>query len=401
MPLALEGIRVVDLTTWQQGSGAPAILADLGAEVVKVERPGEGDPARGVTLSRRELRSPVRAVFEAANRGKRGVTLDIKHSGGRAVLERLIERADVLAMNFRPGVAERLELDYATLSERHERLIVAQTNGLGSRGPDAGVAVFDVVGQARSGSMVLLSDAKQPLRYVGAWGLSDQLAAIQFANAILAALVARSLHGVGQEVEVSQLGSAMAWQTVPLHTFLFTGQQPVGPSRGESRNPLFNIYRAGDDRWLCLACIPSDRYWAQVCRVLGLEALVADPRFAEDPSRVENAAELVGELDAAFAARPRDEWIERLKAGDIPAGPVQDYADLAADPQVAANGYIQEIDHPAAGRIQVVGVPTRFSRTPPRAPGPAPELGQHTEEVLLELGYSWDDIGELRREGVI
>ena len=401
MSLALEGIRIIDLTTWQQGSGGPGLLADLGAEVIKVERPIVGDPARGVTMSPLEADRPVRSLFEAANRGKRGITLDFKSDEGREVLYALIETADVVAMNFRSGVAARLGVDYATLSTRKPDIIVASTNGLGPDGPEANRGLFDIMGQARSGLMKLLSDPDQPTRYVGPWGLSDQTAAVMFATSILTALVARSLHGVGQEVSVSQLGSSIAWQTLPLHAYLFTGEQPSPRPRKESRTPLFNLYRGSDDLWFCLSCTPPDAYWTRLCSALEREDLATDPRFADNPTRTENAAALVSELDAIFATRPRHEWMERLETHEVIANAVQEYADLLNDPQVRANRYIDEVEHPSMGRMSVVGCPIKLSETPSRGPAIAPEFGQHTEEVLTELGLEWSEISELREKGLI
>ncbi|MCZ6891433.1 MAG: CoA transferase, partial [Chloroflexi bacterium] len=400
MPLALEGVRIIDLTTWQQGSGGPAMLADLGADVVKIEDPVLGDPSRAVSMSPKEAQSPLRSLFEAMNRNKQGMTLNLKSPEGRQILYRMVQGADVVAMNFRPGVAETLGVDYQTLVKYNPKIIVASTNGLGAKGPDASVGLYDIMGHARSGLMTLLSDPEQPLRYVGAWGLSDQTAAIMLAYSILAALVARSNHGEGQEVTSSQLGSAMTWQTLAIQSFLFSNEQPKPLSREKSRSPLFNIYRAKDDRWLCLACTQSERYWPDVLEVLGLANLKEDPTFATEAARSENSAQLITILDERFLSQDRDEWVRALNAHGVLVSAVQDYHDLVRDPQVEANHYIVEMDHPSAGPVKVLGVPLSFSKTPTRAPKAAPEFGQHTETVLLELGYSWDEITNFRDGGV-
>ncbi len=395
----LTGITVLDATIFQNGPYATAMLGDMGADVIKIERPLMGDPGRGVIT--RHGKPALNGYFESNNRNKRSITLNLEQPEGREVFYRLVRGADVVVQNFRVGVAERLGLDFESLKKHNPRIIRASATGLGRKGPDAKHPVFDILGMARSGSLRALQYPESDPEYFVGFGLADQTGAIVLAHAITLALFARERFGIGQDVEISQLGAQLMLQQFAIQGFLFTGNQPRFTTRERSFNPLFNIFPCRDGKWLALACVQADRFWHDICRVLGLESLEDDPRFAEMGARNQHGTELVPELDRAFGRRPRDEWVASLARCGVPVEAVNDYDDLTSDCQVGANDYIVEVDHPSHGRVKAVGIPIRLSETPGKIRRLAPEFGQHTEEVLLEAGYSWEEITALRDKNAL
>ena len=239
------------------------------------------------------------------------------------------------------------------------------------------------------------------LVYTGGFGMADQTGAMVLAHAITMALLARERFGIGQDVEISQLGAQFLLQHMGITRYLISGGSLPAAPRRQVFNPLFSVYECQGGKWLALACLQADRHWKDVCEVLGLGELEVDPRFAQMDERNANGSELVPILDRVFASRPRESWLEALAARRVPCGPVNDYADLAEDAQVQANEYLVEMEHPGVGKIREVGVPIKMSETPGRVRSTAPELGQHTEEVLLEYGFDWDQIQKFRVAGVI
>jgi len=403
MPMPLEGIRVIDWTIWQQGPVASVMLGDLGADVIKIEERVGGDPGRGILKAQGlDLRDRPNFYFEANNRNKRSLTVDLKHPAGVAIVQRLAERADVFVQNFRKGVAGRLGLDAATLRARNPRLVYASASGYGPEGPESGAPSFDYLGLARSGIMYSCGEPDdEPLAIAG--GIADQMGAIMLAYGVVTALLARERTGRGQEVDASHLGS-MAWlQGLGLSARLMLGRALPRQPRRFATNPLWNHYRCGDDRWLALSMLQPDRYWERFCAVLEIPEAAADPRFKTMLDRMMNAGECIALLDEVFARRPRAEWLRRLASGgDFIYSIINSVDDLPDDPQMQANGYVTAFEHPAFGPTQVVGLPVRLSETPGSIRLPAPEFGQHTEEILTEvLGYSWEEIGRLREEEVI
>ena len=401
----LEGVRILEWATWHQGaSGAGIMLGDLGAQVIKIEEPGIGDTLRGV----RELFGAggllpggKNIFFEASNRNKQSITLNLREERGRQVLYRLVEQCDVFTTNFRPGVCQRLKLDYPTLKQYNPRLIYVGTSGYGSQGPYRDQRAYDWIGLAHSGMMTVMGErGMPPLTIVGM--VIDQMGAMVAAYATLAALAARDRWGVGQEVHTSMLGSAIWLQYINVTACLLRGRSMRRSQRSSTTNPLANYYRCADGKWLMVCHPQSDRFWHPFCQALGLESLEADPRFATTDARRENREELIRLLDQAFASRPRREWLEVLERHDLIFSPVNEIEDLPQDPQVLANGFFADFDHPTLGPIKVVAPPLEMSATPATVRSPAPELGQHTEQVLLELGgYTWDDIARLKEEGII
>jgi len=403
MPMPLEGVLVVDWTIWQQGPVASAMLGDLGAEVIKVEERSSGDPGRGMLrMSGVDLADRPNFYFEANNRNKKSIAVDLKKPEGSAIVQALAAKADVFVQNFRQGVADRLGLGARELCRINPRLIYASATGYGANGDESGAPSFDYLGQARSGIMLAAGEPGMPPLAI-AGGIADQMGAVMLAYGILAALHARERFGVAQEVDVSHLGSMTWLQGLSVAARLMMGMAIPRQQRGFAVNPLWNHYRCADDRWIALGMLQPDRYWSDLCRVLGHPELASDPRFADMAVRAGNAGECVAVLDQIFATRPCADWLELLRTGgDFIFTHVNAVDDLPQDPQVIANGYVTDFDHPAFGKTQVVGMPVRLSKTPGSVRLPAPEFGQHTEEILTEvLGYSWEKVASLREDAVI
>ena len=404
MSMVLEGVRVLEWGHWQQGPVSARILGDLGAEVIKIENRVDGDPARG--LARVVGASTAvygrNCLFEHHNRNKKSITLDLIKEKGREILYRLVEKSDVFIQNMRQGTAERLGLDYQTLSRYNPRLIYAMASGWGPQGPISNKPCFDVTGQARSGMMAVAAEPGMPPRALQV-GIGDQLGGLMTAFATVAALLVRERQGIGQKVEASVLGSLTNLLSVNIEFRLVMGQE-FGPFvRTRVGNPLWNHYKCKDDKWIVLTHTQPDRYWPALCRALCLEHLEKDPRFSTMETRAQNAAELISIMDSIFVTKSRAEWLQSLeKSGDLIFEAVNTISDVVEDPQMRANDYIVDFNHPALGKITITGSPMHFSQTPASVRLPAPEFGQHTEEVLQNiLGYTWEDLAKLKAEEVI
>ena len=403
MPMPLEGIRVIDWTIWQQGPVASLMLGDLGADVIKIEERVRGDPGRGMLrMSGVDLKDRPNFYFEANNRNKQSIALDLKKPAGQQIVYQLVAKSDVFVQNFRKGVAARLGLGFDALRRHNPQLIYASASGYGPEGPESSDPSFDYMGQARSGIMLAAGEPDMPPLAI-AGGIADQMGGIMLAYGVLAALVARNRFGIGQEVDASHLGSMTWLQGLSVAARLMMGFAIPRQPRACAVNPLWNHYRCADDKWLSLGMLQPDRYWADLCRVLGRPELGADARFADIRVRAANAGDCVAALDQIFATQPRDHWVRTLRAGGAFIFTiVNSVDDLPDDPQVQINQYVQDFDHPAFGATRVVGMPVRLSETPGRVRAPAPEFGQHTEQVLTDLlGYTWEDVARLRSEEVI
>lgn len=403
MKTPLEGIRVIDWTIWQQGPYSTALLGDLGAEVIKLETL-EGDPGRAIfaVSGSTTERNGKNFYFESNNRHKKSVTLDLKQPEAREIVYRLVAQSDVFVQNYRKGVAGRLGLDYQTLRQHNPKLIYATASGYGPEGPDSGEPSFDYLAQARSGIMNIAGvDSDEPFYLFG--GIADQMGAIMLCYGVITALLARERHGVGQEVNASHLGSMVALQGLNLSCRTILGSEFRRNTRDKSFNPLWNHYRCADGKWLTLGMIQADRYWKDLCNTLGVPELIDDARFKDIKVRGKNCTELIEIFDRVFATRPREEWMKLLKAGgDFIYTVVNRVSDLPDDPQVIANEYVVDYQHPGMGDMKLVGFPVRFSETPANPRGHAPELGQDTEMILTEmLGYSWEDVARLKESHVI
>ena len=388
----LAGIKILDFTRYQQGPYATVMLSDLGATVLKVE-PREGDPGRSLGLKP----DGWCAYFEAHDRNKRSITIDVRKPEGKAIVYKLVQEYDVVTDNFRPSVMGRLGLDYAALSKVNPKVITATATGFGPEGPYAHRPSFDSIGQAMGGIMSVQGGGpdEPPEDVMG--GLADQVGAMVFALGISSAIIARERQGIGQHVDVSLFGSQLALQTYQLTGMMRDGSQHRTPHR---LMPTFTYYQCQDGKYISLGIL-IPKWWAALCRVLDREALIRDERFENAHRRQRNREALLAELDAAFQQRPREEWLPLLMDADVPCGPVNDYAALVSEPQALENEYIASLDHPSLGRVGVVGSPIKMTKTPAGPVACAPELGQHTEEVLLELGYDWEAIEQLKEAEVI
>ncbi|MDE3094885.1 MAG: CoA transferase [Chloroflexota bacterium] len=389
----LDGIRVCDLTIAQFGAHATMMLADMGADVVKIESPRGGDPGRGIALQP----DGTSAFFLAHNRNKRSVAVNLRRPAGKEIARRLAARSDIFVQSWKPGVIERLELDYDNIRRVKPDIIYASASGFGPRGPRAHLAAMDMVAQAVGGLALANtppgSDEPSPVGPT----IADQTGSLLLAYGIVLALLHRLRTGEGQQVDVSLLGAQMTLQAWNIANFFLSGEQTRG-GRRDAISPLFTFYRASDG-WFAIAII-DERQWPKLCQIVGRPELATDTRFDGRDGRERHKGELMAELDAAFGRRPRDAWLRAFEAADIPSGPVNAYGDLAADPQVIANGYLVET---IAGTrsTRLVGPAVELSASPASIRPKAPELGQHTEEVLLNLGYEWDEISALREERVI
>lgn len=378
MNWALEGVKVVDLTGYIAGSYAAMMLADLGAEVVKVESP-EGD-------SFRELPG-----FFGWNRGKRSISLNLKEPDGLAIVHRLATTADVVMENMRPGVADRLGVGYADLRAINPRLIYCSVTAFGGDGPYRDRPGFDPLLQAMAGIMALQGFGGPP-QYVRI-AITDYYAAALACQGVMAALYAREKTGRGQRVETSLAHAALALQSGNVADY------PGRPSVFRD-NPTYRLYEAGDGQYFFLAC-GNQSFWLKLCQALDRRDLAADPRFGSWLARLDHAAALIPLLEATFKARPCGEWLRLLAAHDIPCARVQTLREFMADPFVAHHGMARHYEHGEVGPLTLMGLPISLSETPGRDGGPPPTLGQHTTEILKELGYSAAAIEELAARGII
>ncbi len=391
----LQGMKVLDLTRVLAGPYASMVLADLGAEVLKVELPGTGDESRGFG----PFQNGESAYFASVNRGKKSVTIDLRTESGSALVRRLLRGCDVLIENFRPGSMARFGLDYARVQRENPQLVYASISGFGQTGPYAQRPAYDVIIQAMGGiASITGQPGGAPVR-VGS-SVGDLSAALFSVVGILAAWGRAKETGKGQQVDISMLDCQVALLENAIARYYVNGDvpQPLG-SRHPTITP-FQFFEASDG-YIVIAA-GNDGLWRKLCSALGREELIGDARFADNAARTQHHAELEPLLQASFAEGSVAEWCEVLGAAGIPCGPIHDVADVCADEQVAARQMIVELQHPTAGAQKMPNSPLKFSQTPVELRQPAPLLGQHTDEVLrtwLDLGE--DELQSLRAEGVI
>jgi crotonobetainyl-CoA:carnitine CoA-transferase CaiB-like acyl-CoA transferase len=374
----LEGIRVVDLTSYIAGSYGAMMLADLGAAVVKVEAL-EGD-------SFRELPG-----FFGWNRGKRSIALNLKTPDGRQIVERLAREADVVMENWRPGVADRLGVGHEALMALNPRLIYCSVTAFGSTGPYVDRPGFDPLLQALGGLMTLQGFGGPP-QYLRT-APTDYYTAALAAQAVLAALFVRERTGRGQRIETSLLRGVLALQAGIVLDY------PTKPTLIRD-NPTYRLYRASDEQWFFVAC-GNQSFWVKLCAALDMEEFAHDPRFGSWLLRLQNNQALLPIIEKRFAEKTRAEWLEILAAHDIPAAPVKTVLEFMNDPAVQHHDMVHEYDHPEVGRLRLMGQPLVFTDTPTRDPGPPPTLGQHTDQVLAEAGYDAAAIAALRERKIV
>jgi len=395
MAAPLEDLVVVDLTRALAGPYCTLMLADMGARVIKVEAPDGGDDTRGWGPPFIHGES---TYFLAINRNKESLTLNLKHAAGRQVLWRLLDRADVLVENFRPGVMERLGFGYEAVQAAHPRLVYASVSGFGQDGPYRERVAYDLILQGMGGLMGTTGEEGGPPVKVGV-AVTDIAAGMFAAYGIMVALHARARTGRGQRVDASMLDSQVAWMTYQAGYYFATGQNPRRLGTAHPSLVPYQAFRVKDG--YVNVAVGSEAIWARFTAAIGAPHLAADPRFRTNADRVEHREALIPLLEAVFVTRTMAEWTQTLEAAGVPAGPIYQLSDLFSDPQVHHRRMVVEIDHPRAGRIKQTGVPIKLSQTPGRIASPPPMLGQHTEAILRELGCTDAEIAALRRDGAI
>jgi crotonobetainyl-CoA:carnitine CoA-transferase CaiB-like acyl-CoA transferase len=389
----LDGITVLDLTRVLSGPYCTMLLADMGARVIKVEQPGKGDDTRAWGPPFLEGES---AYFLSINRNKESVTLDFKHPEGRALLEQLVAKADVLVENFRPGTLTRLGLDYETLSQRYPRLIYCSISGFGHTGPRWKQPGYDAIMQAEGGLMSITGTADGPPVRLGV-AIVDIISGMFAAYGVAMALLARERTGRGQEVDLAMLDATVALLTYQAGNYFASGKVPA---RLGNRHPSivpYETFTASDGEFVL--AVGNDEQWRRFCAVAELPA---DERFATNRQRVSDYDALRPVVADRLRQRPRQQWIDALTNAGVPCGSVRNFEELFADPQLAAREMIAMVEHATIGPLQALGVPVKLSETPGAVRTPPPTLGQHTDAVLRDdLGFSADAIAALRRQQVI
>ena len=397
MPGVLEGIRVLDMASMWAAPLIGAYLADQGAEVIKVEPPW-GDQARR-TFSSPPLSNGLSRSWLVAGRGKKGVAVDIAKPEGKEIIYALVERSDVLITNFRPSVARRLGYDYESLSTINKKLVYARVGAYGEKGPYAEKRGYDRIFQALSGMMRKSGPEGIP-RNAGIWA-ADMSAPWAMCYGITLALMHREKTGEGQEVSTSLLQMSMAMQAVDL-VRADSEAEWGGNSAGENyaNQPLYLPYECSDGEWVNIVVI-SDREFQALCEALTIPHIMEDQRFTTPLGRIQNGEVLFQVLSGVFSTRPLEEWLRILEDHDVPCAPVLGAGEVFNSPQVEANGFMAEVDYPEVGRVRMTGAPIKLHERPGEVGRRAPGLGEHTESVLKELGYSEERIVEMEGGGVV
>jgi crotonobetainyl-CoA:carnitine CoA-transferase CaiB-like acyl-CoA transferase len=402
MHTVLAGVRVIEVAEWAMVPSAGAVLADCGADVIKVEPVARGDSSRALSVGGG---SPaidgVSLVVEQANRGKRSIGLDLKTEGGRAVLAELVVSADVVLTSLLPRLQQEFGITYEKLREVNPSIILARATGLGRRGPDAARPGYDsTVYWARAGLGYSLTPHASPDMPRTRPGFGDRAASMNLAFGVVAALFRRERTGEGGTVDVSLLGTAL-WQIA--NDVGYTHATKVENSKRQERipNPLSYTYATADSRAITLGMLQSDRFWPDLCARIGRPDLVANPLFADSVKRTENSKQCVAELETTFGSQPLAVWLQRLHGSDGPWEVVQSVQEVLSDEQVRANHYLRVPQGRNPDSVVVVSVPVEFDEDCDYELQPAPEHGANTEEILLELGRSWEEIIELKSQGAV
>ena len=394
-PLALDGIRVVDLSRVIAGPWCGALLSDLGADVIKVEDTGTGDESRTWP----PYKDGEAAAYLLFNRNKRAMTLDLKAPEGVEVVKTLVKGADVVIENFRTGTMESFGLGYEVLSELNPKLIYCSVSAFGRTGPRKDAPGYEALMQAFSGIMSITGEpGGQPVRA----GVSflDLSTGILCALGVSAALLQRQRTGLGQRVDASLLETAVSLLAFHAEGYLLTGAIPTALGSGHPSLSPYRNFKCRDGQWIFIAAA-NDRFWGKLARAIDLGGMAEDPRFAKNQDRVRNRAELEGILEQAIAQRDREPLLKILEEADVPATPVNTVDQVMNDPQTAERGIVQRVRHSKLGEIPVVGTPLHFSRMSPGVRRAAPQRGEHTDEILAEHGYTPARIQALRDKNVV
>ncbi|MBX5485978.1 MAG: CoA transferase [Mycolicibacterium hassiacum] len=396
-----EGVRVVEVASWTFVPGAGAIMADLGADVIKVEPP-DGDPQRALRNALNIDDSGPNPFLHVPNRGKRSITLNLATPAGLETLRRLTRNADVFLTNYLPKVRAKLGIDVDDLRADNPRLVYVRGSGWGNTGPMADTGGFDsAAAWSAAGVQHKLTEpgADAPVPQPAAF--FDLQGSSAIAGAVAMALFRRERTGEGGVVDVSLLGTGM-WTMGPDLAAAAAGAGELPRiDRRDAPNPIVNLYRTADDRWLNLVCLQADRFWGELCGLIGRPELADDDRFRDSAARYLNRAECIAELDKTFATRTLAEWQEILAEFSGVWSVAATFEEVCANPQVHANGYLPTVVGNDGRQFRLVAPPYQFDGVPAAPAGPAPELGQHTEEVLLEAGLDWDEISALRDSGAL
>ena len=388
---ALAGIKIIEVASYVTGPFASQLLADMGAEVIKVEEPKRGDPFRGWGDRN------YSATFCSLNRNKKSINADFRTDAGRDVVLKLAARADVLIQNFRPGVMDKRCLGYDDLIKLNPKLVYCSISGFGPKGPYRDMPGYDTIGQARSGLLSLLTDPGKP-QGMGI-SFSDHLTGMYASYGVLAALMNRMMTGKGQHVETSLLRASVSFISENAARYFETDHVP----RRKHRTTTAGVFAFEDEDSLpfVLHMSSPDKFWLGLFDVVGKPEWGQDSRFNNRKARVENYDALVAELAPIFRRGKRDDWLRQLQAKDVPAAPINTLDEVFRDPQVQTYGFPIQVEHPKMGAMKLIGNAVDMSRTPPNIVLPPPVLGEHTDEILSSLGYDTDEISALRAGGAV
>ncbi len=402
----MDGVKVLEVAQWWFVPAAGAVLADWGADVIKIEHPVMGDGQRGLAaFGFKSTEGNVDFMMQQSNRGKRSVGLDIGTPGGLALLYKMVEQCDVFLTNFLPDARERLKIDVEDIRKVNPNIVYVRGSGQGPKGPQAGKGGYDATSfWSRGGVAHSLTPPglENPVMQRAAFG--DSIGAMTVAGGIAAALFGRERTGRAPVVDISLLNTAM-WVLGPdiVASPLVKKEGGFIPrfSRTQAPNPVGNSYKTKDDRWLLLMMLQPDKHFADFCQHVGHEEWISDERFAAAPQRFQNREALIEMLDEMFAQHTLAAWTEKLADIEGPWAPMQSVDEIHHDVQVVANDYLREVDGADKGHFKLVASPVQFDEEPIEIRGPSPEMGQHTEEVLMEMGIDWDEIARLKEAGAI
>lgn len=390
----LKGIRVLDLSRVLAGPFCSMNLSDLGAEVIKIEYPGRGDDTRGYP----PFINGVSSYYLSLNRGKKSITLNLKKDEAVKIVHELAADCDIVVENFRPGVTERLNVDYETLREINPEIIYCSISSFGQTGPYAQWPGYDLIIQGMSGLMGITGEPDRPPMRVGV-AVEDINAGLHGVISILAALRVRDKTGVGQYIDLSMLDAGVTWMTYVAGNYFATGKVPERMGGAHPSIVPYQAFRTGDNKYILIAA-GNDRLFAILCKELSLEHLIDDPDYLTNDDRVENRERLISILQEALLTKPRDVWLEGFREKGFPCGPVYSVNEVFSDPQIHHRNMLIEMDHPSAGKIKQISTPFKFSKSGAGLSTPPPMLSEHTHDILEELGYTDEEINELKDKGV-